>query len=155
MHTQNTTSAEHAGGSASSAPDIAARLAELEAALASARGALDAAERRHSVDLALIGADAIDLEATRPLVESVLSAAPSGADPSAVVADLKRRKPFLFRQRAVTRGAGGGGGSGAASSAAPASTAPAPLETAARQAASSGDRAALLRYLRARRTPAA
>lgn len=155
MHTQNSTVAEHPGGNTSPAPDIAARLAELEAALASARGALDAAERRHSVDLALIGADAIDLEATRPLVESILSAAPSGADPAAVVADLRRRKPFLFRQRTDARGAGGGSGIGAASSAAPASTAPAPLEAAARQAASTGDRAALLRYLRARRSAAA
>lgn len=123
------------------AGESARRLAEAEASLAQAREALDAAERRHQIDLLLIESEAIDLEAARLLTELSVSQMES-KDAASAVADLKRRKPYLFRRMATRTPAG------AAMSAAAGEGWP--LEEAA-AAARSGDRGALLRYLRARR----
>jgi hypothetical protein len=62
-------------------------------------------------------------------------------DLARAVADLKRRKPFLFRSvpRRAAMGAEPGEGE-------------APLESAAAEARQSGDRSALLRYLRLKRS---
>lgn len=119
---------------------LQAKVDELSATLAQTREALDGAERRHAIDLELIRGEAIDLETARLLTQASVTQM-KDADASAVVADLRRRKPFLFRRPGGRAGEGAmaphAGGSGAADS--------------AREAAATGDRAALLRYLRARR----
>ncbi|MBL0928434.1 MAG: hypothetical protein IBJ11_12415 [Phycisphaerales bacterium] len=130
------------------AAELEDKVRALEASLAQARAALDAAERRHRIDLELIEADASDLEAARLLTEAAVAAMPE-ADVKAAVADLRARRPYLFRPRAgglwranATRAAG------PPEPAEPAGHSPADL---ARAAALTGDRRALLRYLRARR----
>lgn len=117
------------------------KVALLESQLATAREALDAAERRHAIDMALVDADAIDLESARLLTEMAV-AQMDEKDVALAVSDLRRRKPFLFRERSqMTLGAAMGAAVGPASPA-----------DAARDEAKSGDRRALLKYLRARRS---
>ncbi len=122
------------------------QVGDLERSIAEAREALDNAERRHRIDLSLIEAGAIDLESARLLTELAVTHMP-GKDIGAAIADLRRTKPFLFRSRTAPN-------SGATMSAGPAGTPGAPgpeLSAAAEDAARSGDRKSLLRYLRARR----
>ncbi len=119
--------------------DLQSRITELERTR-------DAVERRHAIDLALIEADAVDLESARLLTE-VAVASMSDADAKAAVADLKKRKPFLFRSRTPSPTS-----SAASMSSAPARRADSAADHAASEAAArAGDRRALLRYLRARR----
>lgn len=128
------------GGCEQRARSAEEKLAAIEAELAAAREALDASERRRAIDMALIEADAIDLESTRLLTEMAVSQM-SDKDVALAVSDLRRRKPFLFRERsAFTLGAAMGAGAEPASPA-----------DAARHEAKTGDRRALLKYLRARR----
>jgi len=119
------------------AESLALRITELESALTQAREALDAVERRQRIDRALLEADALDLESARLLTELALTAE-ARADIDGAVADLRRRKPFLFRARSGR--------------AAPASRSTNDdLTGAAEHAARTGDRRALLRYLELRR----
>ncbi|MFM9958235.1 MAG: hypothetical protein ACKVZJ_09155 [Phycisphaerales bacterium] len=149
-------SAVNVGGGAADTPEqLEARVAELVDMLVQTREALDHAERRHQIDLALIQADAIDLETARLLTEQAVSQM-SSRDVSKAVRELKQRKAFLFRPaggatglnargeggRAIAPGAMGARNTGGAS---------AQLRASANEAATTGDRAALLRYLRARR----
>ncbi len=106
------------------------------------REALEASERRRRIDQELIEAEAVDLETARLLTDATLSRM-EDPDVSDAVAEVRRRKPFLFRKRGV---------------AGPRAAAPgvhrdpsAELNGLAEDARGSGDRAALLRYLRARR----
>ncbi len=138
---------------ASPAPDgrhqaeaTAARLREVEAALAEARArleqtreALDAAERRRVIERELARAEAIDLETATLLTEAAI-AGMDKADVALAIADLRRRKPFLFRAPARSGAMG------------PRAGAPDALAAAATTARDSGDRRALLEYLRLRRT---
>ncbi|MDX2116298.1 MAG: hypothetical protein SFZ24_11865 [Planctomycetota bacterium] len=121
---------------------LAARVAELERTLAETREALDSAERRHRIDLALIEAQTVDLESARLLTEMTVSAMPE-PDVERAVAELRARKPFLFRQSRRHPGA--------AVVASAREPGPDAVERAADEAARTGDRGALLRYLRARR----
>ncbi|MCC6675956.1 MAG: hypothetical protein IT436_02315 [Phycisphaerales bacterium] len=113
------------------------QLKDLEAQLVAARAGLGEAERRRAIDAELMAAGVLDLETARLLTES---AVPGDAEPADAVAELRRRKPFLFR-------------SAPAASAMSAITEPgragADLAGAARE---SGDRRALLRYLRSKRS---
>jgi len=117
---------------------------ELQRSIADAREALDNAERRHRIDLSLIEAGAIDLESARLLTE-IAVAHMAEPDIAEAVADLRRTKPFLFRARPAP------GSAGATMSPAPTSTPDPELACAAEDAARTGDRKSLLRYLRARR----
>lgn len=127
-----------AGGSAA-AEQAGARVAELEAALGKAREALDHAERRHAIDLELLRAGVVDMDVARLMTELAV-AGMDKADVAHAVADLRRRKPFLFRRvpqpglMGPLMDAGGG-----------------ERESLAREAAETGDRRTLLKYLRARR----
>ena len=121
--------------------ELASRLAEVEDVLDHTRDALESAERVRRIDAALISSGAVDLDAARLVTEATLSGDES-VDIEAAVAELRRTKPFLFRTRRPRTSTAMGGrplqaGSG--------------LEDAAREAARSGERGALLRYLRARR----
>jgi hypothetical protein len=119
--------------------DLEARVAELEAALAEAQSAAAETQRAQAVERELTRAGAIDLEAAAMLLGPAL--AEPDADVAAAVRDLRSRKPFLFAPPAGPSGASMG---------------PAvPLDELgqmATDARSTGDRAALLRYLRRRRT---
>lgn len=117
--------------------DLRLRLAETEQRLAQARQALDAAQRRHALERELWMQGALDIDTAATLAEAALT---PDADVRAAVADLKRRTPFLFRATPAP--------SAMAAHPAPASD----LDRAAAEARQSGDRRALLRYLRLRRT---
>ena len=130
---------------------LESRVSELVGTLALTREALDAAERRHQIDLALVEADAVDLETARLLTEVAVSQM-DDRDVAQAVRELRQRKPFLFKggtkpdsrpPARITRHIGAmGAHAGAAVS---------PLRAFANEAATTGDRGALLRYLRARR----
>lgn len=154
------------------------RVKELEEALARAKADLDAAhetidacERRREIDQALWEAGAADLETARLLTEIAVSRMET-PDVRAAVAELAAGKPFLFRRARLGtgfRGAPGdappappaspgssvppGGGFAASVMSALPREEPGALELAAiaDEAAATGDRAALLRYLRLRR----
>jgi hypothetical protein len=103
-------------------------------------------ERRSAIDQLLIEAEAIDLEAARLLTESAVRQMDE-SDVAEAVAELKRAKPFLFRQRKpsasnMSARIDGANGAHAASDA---------IEHAAAEAHATGDRTDLLRYLRLRR----
>jgi hypothetical protein len=131
------------------------RAMELEAQLAEARTALDEAgraleeaqralgesERRRRIEQALAGAGPIDTEAAFVLVEHAMSGMKE-PDVAAAVAQLRRTRPWLFRPAAESSASAGIG----------AGPAPGAIGDAAREAAATGDRRALLRYLRARRS---
>lgn len=115
------------------------RVAELEKELAQARKALGDAEMRTRIEREAQSMDAVDVETAVLLTQAAVAGMDS---PDVVVAlrDLKRRKPFLFRAPAT--GASMAGDAGAGDSG---------LARALEEARTSGDRQALLRYLRLRR----
>ncbi|MEM9083177.1 MAG: hypothetical protein AAGB34_06225 [Planctomycetota bacterium] len=125
-----------------SAEELGGRVEELEASLGTTRDELDSMERRHAVDLALMREGAIDLETARLMTELTMESMKEG-DATAAVSALRRDKPFLFRKRV--------GEAGGAMSAKVSQERMQAAE-AGEQAARSGDRESLLRYLRARRT---
>lgn len=125
------------------------RAAELEAENKRLREQLVRAERRRSIDAALVEASAIDLETARLVVESELSQAddPSAEDAVARAVEVTRAsKPFLFG--AASEPSFPAGGAMAPMAAPPDGDG---LEDLASSARSSGDRRELMRYLRARR----
>jgi hypothetical protein len=119
--------------------DLEARVAELEAALADAQSSAGLAARERTLEQELARAGAIDTETAALLLAPAMTNQPD-ADIGALVRDLRERKPFLF---AATRPRAG------------ASMGPAvpmdELGDLATDARHTGDRAALLRYLRRRR----
>lgn len=104
------------------------------------RAAVDAVERRARIERELTRAEAVDLETATLMTEAAL-ASMDAPDVARAVADLRRRKPFLFAASA--------GGSGSM----PARPAPGGpgLGDMAEEARQSGDQRLLLRYLRAKR----
>jgi hypothetical protein len=125
------------------ADELEARLAQAESALRDTKALLDRAERGRAIDAALLEAGALDLETARLVAERALERGGASATPEGVVGALRTRKPFLFR-RAAPASAGG------AMAARPRDDDSA-LAKAATDAASTGGRDALLRYLRLRR----
>lgn len=120
--------------------DLTTKLAESEQLLTQAREALDASERKRQIERELTAQGTLDLDTAALLTETAV-AGMKQTDINAAVTDLKRRKPFLFRPP-PTRAA-----SAMSSHAEPAE----PLSSAAIEARDSGDRRALLSYLRLRR----
>jgi hypothetical protein len=122
----------------------AARAKELEESLALARVTAAAAERGRRIDQELFEGGSIDLETTRLLVEAAV-ARMEEPDVALAVRELRRRKPFLFR----------GAGLGAPTAARFAEEAPSrahdSIDEVSEKARASGDRMALLRYLRMKR----
>lgn len=118
------------------------RVSELEATLSASREALDASERRAEIERELARSDAIDLEAARLLTEAAV-AGMDDPDVASAIAELRTRKPHLFAPRRRRPSAMG------------AMAEPAPrergAEAAAAEARATGDRRALLEYLRAKR----
>lgn len=120
--------------------ELEQRLSDIESELADLRSHAADAERRRELETELVLAEAVDVETAGVLVERMMSSDES-IGVSDAVAQLKKTKPFLFRgpvRRSVMSGQ---------------VTSPARdvLGDLADEARSTGDRSALLRYLRARR----
>lgn len=117
------------------------QVVRLQSELDQSRAALTQADHLHAVDMALTQAGAIDLDAARLLAQQQLTDSPDASTDELITA-LTRTKPYLFRpvQRV------------AHSAMSPCiDDARSALSDAADRAARTGDRAALLAYLRARR----
>jgi len=125
------------------AADLQKALAEKTSKLDEQAQAIRELEQERAIDEALIEAHAVDLETARLLTGMALGEMDE-PDVERAVAELRERKPFLFRR--VARG------TGALSprdvTAAPASER---LSRAAEEACASGQRQDVLRYLRLRR----
>lgn len=119
--------------------ELQQRVQSLEGELAQANQTIVQLERRAQIDALLRESEAIDLEAARLLTE-VAVASMAEPDVQAAVSDLRRRRPYLFRNR----------GPGALAMSAQANDDPA--DDAGQRAAQTGSRRDLLRYLRLRRT---
>lgn len=137
--------ATHAEPADTASDQLHLALTDARRELDALRTALDSAERRRCIERALLQADAIDLETATLLTEAAVSNAavpPTDADVASAVTDLRRRKPFLFARRTPRT----------------ATMAPKPANPNAdrlaltREQATTGDRSALLRYLKLRRS---
>lgn len=126
--------------------DHAATVERLEHELREANRALRTTERRVQIHRALAGRGALDTDAVVLVVEASLGAGDNeGAGAIArVVDDVRRTRPALFRTSVASRSA-------AMTANVERHAVPTPLENAAHEARRSGDRSALLRYLRLRR----
>ncbi len=124
--------------------DLKTELDEKNRTLQEQRQRISDMQRQRHIDELLMESEAIDLETTRLLTELALSEMEE-PDVEQAISQLCRRKPFLFRQTAR----------GAAALSPKAENDHTPLarsiEHAAAEAHSSGNRTALLRYLRLRR----
>ncbi len=140
MSDQSTNAAQIPGDAPADQPaDLKQKLAQTEQLLSQAREALDAAERKRQIERELWQEGAVDVETASMLTEAAVAGMKPG-DVRVAIADLKKRKPFLFRT-APARGSGVMGGQSVGDY----------LVAAAAEARESGDRRALLRYLRLRR----
>jgi chromosome segregation ATPase len=121
--------------------DTRQQMEALQGELTEARRTIDHLERRQKIDQLLADADPIDTEAVRLLTEQAVQQMDE-PDVQAAVAELRERRPYLFRQQPSDQGSAMAArvGDGSASS-----------DSAAEHAAMSGDRRDLLRYLRLRR----
>lgn len=109
--------------------------------LAEADALVTRLERRQRIDQLLAESDTIDMQAARLLTESAIEALDE-PDVEAAVADLRRHKPYLFGRASLA---------GAPTMGADGMTEADVVSTAQREAATSGHRRDLLRYLRLRR----
>lgn len=121
--------------------ELAGKLREAEAQLAHSRREIGRLERQQKIDRLLAESGAIDLEAARLLTEAAVEGMDE-PDVEAAVEDLRRHKPYLFRQRGPLRLAMGPRSPSGWQERA---------EDAAAEARMSGNRRDLLRYLRLRR----
>lgn len=137
-------------------------LTALRTELEKANTTLATLTRERTITRALFEAGAIDLDIASVLIDRELTTHPK-ADPVALVAELIKRKPLLFRRTppppphpvTVKPPTGPVRTSIAALSAMAARTQPAdPFAQAAHAAAQSGNRASLLAYMRLKRQPA-
>jgi hypothetical protein len=127
---------------------LESRAADLERELRGAQEQLRTEKVRREIDAELVKADAIDPEVLRPLVEQQLAQPPAEGKPKAdarsVVARLRQQKAFLFKRPTDVAPSGATGVRHAGGS-------ETPVARAAREAQETGDRRALLHYLRLKR----
>ncbi|RMH11872.1 MAG: hypothetical protein D6695_08110 [Planctomycetota bacterium] len=120
--------------------ELEERIAAFESELNRMRAEFDATEKKRQIELELSLAEAIDVETAALLIERAIEGA-AEPDIAAAVAELKQTKPFLFRSSSA----------GSVMSGHIATNSRDVLGDLADEAKQTGDRAALLRYLRARR----
>lgn len=125
--------------------DLTNQIARLEAQLAQAERTIIQTQRRAEIERELIAARAVDLETATLLTEAAI-AEMDQPDVAIAVRELSGRKPFLFAAPPAA------GAAGLSMSPAPAQDKHHAVNSIAQRARVSGDRAELLRYLRARRT---
>ncbi len=123
------------------AAELEARMDAMKNELSEAQSSAARARFDHQLDAALYSAGAIDVETARAVAAGRIGD-DSDLTPAALVQRLKREKPFLFRSPAPSHSA----------MSPRAEDNGATTVRAARHAATTGDRTALLDYLRARRT---
>ena len=123
--------------------DFKVELAEKDEALHKQQQTIADLQRQRSIDELLVDSETIDLETTRLLTEMALSEM-AEPDVEQAVAQLRKRKPFLFRTTARATALSPKAENNQTSLARS-------MERAAADAHSSGNRTALLRYLRLRR----
>jgi len=119
---------------------LEAEIARLKATVAQLQQSLAGTDRRRQIEKALTDNQAVDLETAMVLTEAAMSG-PGAPDAATAVRDLRKRKPFLFHSSSAR----GSAMSGAVSEG------DGEMGRAADEARASGDRAALLRYLKMRR----
>lgn len=129
---------EGAQGGEGLAQQLINELGQMRQELSKAKAAIDRAERRRTVERAAIDAQARDIQAAADAIEQRVS---GGAEVSQAVRDAKRDRPGLFAPSGPRLIAGEVG----------AGTGESPTLAILRERASTGDRASLLLYLRARR----
>jgi predicted RNase H-like nuclease (RuvC/YqgF family) len=122
--------------------DMQTRMQSLQSQLDEAQQTIDHLERRQKIDALLAESEPIDTEAVRLLTEQAVQQMDE-PDVQAAVEELRQSRPYLFRQQR--------GSAGSAMAARVTDPAGGESEDAAEQAAISGDRRDLLRYLRLRR----
>ncbi len=119
---------------------LESEIAALKATVSQLQQTLAGTDRKRQIEKALIDNQALDLETATLLIEAAMNG-PGAPDAATAVRDLRKRKPFLFHST-TTRGSAMSGavneGDGG-------------MVRAADEARASGDRAALLRYLKMRR----
>ncbi len=132
-----------------------AKIVSLEENLATAQAAFGQLEMRHRLERELEAAGAVDLETAVLLAELSLSST-DAATPDSAVTELRASKPFLFKHAGHGSATSPWPSPGAISAAmaAHATTNNDALASAAEEAAATGDRGALLRYLQLRRQQA-
>ena len=143
---------ERAAQAEAKAEELEEKVTSLETELATSRAALAQLETRHRLERELDQAGAIDLQTAILLAELELNASEE-ASVESTIEMLRTEKPYLFKS-AANAGTTTPWPSPGAISAAMAAHAPKQhdaLATAAEEAAATGDRAALLRYLQLRR----
>jgi multidrug resistance efflux pump len=128
---------------------LEAQVGEAQARASQAEAALGAAQRKWELERALAASGVIDAEAAAILAANGAGNGAGGArerafDAGAVVAELKRKRPYLF-------GASAAPVRTSAMSGAVAPQGPDTLSRAAEEARASGDLGTLLKYLRMRR----
>jgi len=122
--------------------DSQQQLQSLQSRLDEAESTIQQLERRQKIDATLATAEPIDADAVRLLTEQAIQQMDE-PDVDAAVNELRQSRPYLFRQKTARRGP---------AMAARVDDEPAPeSERAADDAAMTGDRRDLLRYLRLRR----
>ena len=129
------------------------RFGEMQAKLALSDEIIASLERRQKIDAQLAEADVSDLEVARLLTEAAVTAMDE-PDIALAVTDLRRHKPYLFRDRRAVPpavGAASGGVSGGVMSERYSPASDEAEAAAAARAATTGDRRDLLHYLRLRR----
>jgi signal recognition particle GTPase len=121
--------------------ELKGQLQDTNVELEQSRSLIDKLERRQQIDEVLSESDAVDLEVTRLLTEAAVEMM-EDPDIREVVEDLRRHKPYLFRKQSVKATVMGAHPRGPGRS---------EVNQAAEQAAATGNRRDLLRYLRLRR----
>src|SRR5262245_30667560 len=140
MSTEPSNWEQRAKAAEAGSAELQTKLEELTSTLAQTREALDASERRRAIDVELAQSEVIDIEAARLLTDAAL-AQMKEPDVTKAISDLKKRKPFLFRPPRKPASSMSAAGKPARNE----------LEEIAEQARQTGDKRALLQYLRARR----
>lgn len=129
--------------------DIDTRVASLEGELRAAREKIKESETRRQIQRLLMEAQTIDVDSATLLAEAALKEGAATLDKlgdraiAKVIDDIRRRKPLLFRSTPKPR---------ASAMSTRIEQTDTPIASAAEEAARSGHRTDLLRYLRLRRT---
>lgn len=136
---------EESGDRASAVDDLREQLELAQARIAELERLMASESSRHELERLLEGAGVIDLETALVLSERMLAG--GGLSPAEAVARLVKTKAYLFR----SSGAPVGVRSGASALSGEPARAADSLEALAAEARETGDRRAVLRYLRRRR----
>lgn len=140
--------ADEGGGEEPTIDDLREELELAEERIADLERLLARESERHALERLLEDAGAKDPETALVLSERLLTG--GGLTPAEAVARLVQTKAYLFRSASAARGAEPGGRGAGALSGEPARALDS-LESLASEARETGDRRAVLRYLRRRR----